>query len=137
MKTNRLQEERNLYPSEYQQFVCITYYKSDVNSIQKIRPKFIPSLVCRSKKRFLIVTGKIKCTFIFEHLSEGTLNQIKKFFCASILKDWSHHTFISCFFHILRARKQISSQDSKSSIGLGTHISNMRVPFQITSNCLT
>ena len=32
--------------------------------------------------------------------------------------NWSHHTFISCFFHILRARKQISSQESKSSIGL-------------------
>ena len=57
--------------------------------------------------------------------------------CASILKDWSHHTFISCFFHILRAREQISSQESKSSIGLGTHISNMRVPFQITINCST
>ena len=55
---------------------------------------------------------------------------------ASILKDWSQHTFISCFFHILRAKKQISSQESKSS-GLGTHISNMRVPFQITSNCYT
>ena len=53
--------------------------------------------------------------------------------CASILKDWSHHTFISCFFHILRARKQVSSQESKSSIGLGTQISNMRVPFQITT----
>ena len=36
--------------------------------------------------------------------------------CVSILKDWSHHTFISCFFHILRARKQSSSQESKSSI---------------------
>ena len=57
--------------------------------------------------------------------------------CASILKDWLHHTFISCFFHILRARKQILSQESKSSIGLGTHISNMRVPFQITCNCYT
>ena len=57
--------------------------------------------------------------------------------CASILKDWSHHTFISCFFHIFRAREQISSQESKSSVGLGTHISNMGVPFQITSNCYT
>ena len=25
IKTKRLQEEHNLYPSEYQQFVCITY----------------------------------------------------------------------------------------------------------------
>ena len=25
--TDRLQEEQNLYPSEYQQFVCITYYQ--------------------------------------------------------------------------------------------------------------
>ena len=37
-------------------------------------------MVCRSEKRFLIVTGKIKRTFIFEDLFEGTLNQIKKFF---------------------------------------------------------
>ena len=29
---------------------------------------------------FLIVTGKIKRTFIFVELFEGTLNQIKKFF---------------------------------------------------------
>ena len=34
----------------------------------------------------------------------------------------------------LGARKQISSQESKSYIGLGTHISNTRAPFQITSN---
>ena len=49
--------------------------------------------------------------------------------CASILKDWSHQTFISCFLHILRARKQISSQESKSSIGLGTHISSSSNSF--------
>ena len=40
-------------------------------------------------------------------------------------------------FTFLRAREQISSQESKSSIGLGTHISNMRVLLQITSNCYT
>ena len=38
---------------------------------------FIPSMVCRS---FLIVTIKIKRTFIFEDLFEGMLNQIKEFF---------------------------------------------------------
>ena len=37
-------------------------------------------MACRSAKRFLIVTGKIKCTLIFEALFEGPLNQIKKFF---------------------------------------------------------
>ena len=42
------------------------------------RPKFIPSMVCRSEKRLLIVTGKIKRTFLFEGLIEGPLNQIKK-----------------------------------------------------------
>ena len=33
IETNQLQEEHNLYPSEYQQFVCIT--KSNINIIQK------------------------------------------------------------------------------------------------------
>ena len=38
---------------------------------------------------------------------------------------------------MLDARKQISSQESKSSIGFGTHISDMCIPFQITSNGYT
>ena len=30
------------------------------------------------------------------------------------------------------ARKQILSQESKSSIGIGIHISDMRIPFQVS-----
>ena len=43
------------------------------------------SMACRSEKRFLIVTGMIKRTFIFVKLFESTLNQIKKFFFYSIM----------------------------------------------------
>ena len=41
---------------------------------------YIPSMVCRSEKGFLIITGKIKLTFVFEDLFEDPLNQIEKFF---------------------------------------------------------
>ena len=41
----------------------------------------------RSEKRFLIITGKITQTFIFEDLLERTLNQIKFFF---LIRLWGN-----------------------------------------------
>ena len=47
------------------------------------------------------------------------------------------YTLVEPFFLMLGQENKASSQESKSSIGLGTHISDMSVPFQITSNCCT
>ena len=56
---------------------------------------------------------------------------------ASILKDWTHHTFISCFLHILGAGEKRSPQNTKCSIGFSANIADMRIPFQIICNCYT
>ena len=37
---------------------------------------------------------------------------------ASILQDWTHHTFISCFLHILRAEEKSSPQETKGLLAL-------------------
>ena len=53
--------------------------------------KFISSMVCRSEKRFLIVTDKIKRTFIFVELFEDTFNQINFFFFFfSFIRLWGN-----------------------------------------------
>ena len=54
---------------------------------------------------------------------------------ASILQDWTHHTFISCFLHILGAGEKGSPQETKCSIGFGANIADMRIPSQIICNC--
>ena len=56
---------------------------------------------------------------------------------ASILQDWIHHIFISCFLHILGAVEKSSPQETKCSIGFSANIADMRIPFQITCNCYT
>ena len=56
---------------------------------------------------------------------------------ASILQDWTHHTFISCFLHILGAGEKSSPQETKCSIGFSASIADMRIPFQIICNCYT
>ena len=45
---------------------------------------------------------------------------------ASILQDWTHHTFISCFLHILGAGEKSSPQETKCSIGFSANIADMR-----------
>ena len=56
---------------------------------------------------------------------------------ASILQDWTHHNFISCFLHILGAGEKSSPQETKCSIGFSANIADMRIPFQIICNCYT
>ena len=56
---------------------------------------------------------------------------------ASILQDWTHHTFISCFLHISGAGEKSSPQETKCSIGFSINIADMRIPFQIICNCYT
>ena len=56
---------------------------------------------------------------------------------ASILQDWTYHTFISCFLHILGAGEKSSPQETKCSIGFSANIADMRIPFQIICNCYT
>ena len=56
---------------------------------------------------------------------------------ASILQDWTHHTFISCFLHILGTGEKSSRQETKCSIGFSANIADMRIPFQIICNCHT
>ena len=56
---------------------------------------------------------------------------------ASILQDWTHHTFISCFLHSLGAGEKSSPQETKCSIGFSANIADMRIPFQIICNCYT
>ena len=43
---------------------------------------------------------------------------------ASILQDWTHHTFISCFLHILGAGEKSSPQETKCSIGFSANIAD-------------
>ena len=50
-----------------------------MRQIHSERPNVMPSMVCRSEKRLLIVASKIKCTFVFEGLFEGPLKQIKNY----------------------------------------------------------
>ena len=56
---------------------------------------------------------------------------------ASILQDWTHHTFIGCFLHILGAGEKSSPQETKDSISFSANITDMRIPFQIICNCYT
>ena len=56
---------------------------------------------------------------------------------APILQYWTHHTFISCFLHILGAGEKSSPQETKCSIGLSANIADMRIPFRIICNCYT
>ena len=49
----------------------------------------------------------------------------------------THHTFISCFLHILGAGEKSSPQETKCSIGFIANIADMRIPFQIICNCYT
>ena len=50
---------------------------------------------------------------------------------AAILQDWTHHTFISCFFHILGAGEKSSPQETNGSISFSANIADKRIPFQI------
>ena len=50
---------------------------------------------------------------------------------ASILLDWTHHTFISCFLSILGTGEKSSPQETKGSISFSANIADMRIPFQI------
>ena len=51
--------------------------------------------------------------------------------------DWTHHTFISYFLHILGAGEKSSPQETKCSTGFSANIADMRIPFQIICNCYT
>ena len=48
-----------------------------------------------------------------------------------------HHSFISCFFHILVAGEKSSPQETKGSVSLSANIADMRIPSKITCNCYT
>ena len=50
---------------------------------------------------------------------------------ASILQDWTHHTFISCFLYIWGQEKKSSPQETKGSISFSANIADMCIPFQI------
>ena len=68
---------------------------------------------------------------LFEAYQDGVPDR------ASILQDWTHHTFISCFLHILGAGEKSLPQETKCSIGFSANIADMRIPFQIICNCYT
>ena len=52
---------------------------------------------------------------------------------ASILEDWTHHTFVSCFLHILGAEEKSSPHETKCSIRFSANIADMRMNTHLTS----
>ena len=54
-----------------------------------------------------------------------------------MFQEWTHHSFKSCFFHILGTGENISPQETKGAVSLSANIADIRIPSQITCNCYT
>ena len=56
---------------------------------------------------------------------------------ASILQDLTHHTFLSCFLHILGAEEKSSPQETKGSISFSASIGRFNIALKSYINIYT
>ena len=54
---------------------------------------------------------------------------------AAIFQNGANTSLMCCFFNILRTLIKISSQETKSSICLSTHVADMCIPSQVMCDC--
>ena len=65
--------------------------------------------------------------FFLKNYTMGVPNRI------AILQDWTHQSFISCFFYLLGTRIYVSPQKSKGPVSLSANIAYMCKSFAIVT----